>query len=75
MDLTKIRVACTALGGRLVIARFGKDPCLSLDQREAEREIMIALVEYMTNDAPKGSIKNFSLGDQKYELTLKVINN
>lgn len=71
-SLNKIHVACTALGGRLVIARMGKDPCVSLDQRECEPEFMRALVDYMTHDAPKGSVKAFSLNGKSYELTLRV---
>jgi hypothetical protein len=71
MDLNKIRVACTTLGNRLVIARFGKDESLSLDQRDAEKDILIALRDYMMRDSPKGSIKKFSVNGQEYELTLK----
>ena len=71
-DLNKVRVACT-LGGRLVLARFGKDETLSLDQRDAEKDIMIALRDHMMDGAPKGSTKHFSLNGQWYELALRPV--
>lgn len=71
VDLSKIRVACTAIGNRIVIARFGKDERLSLDQRDAEKDVMVALVDHMMCDAPKGSTKEFTLNGSKYELTLR----
>lgn len=73
IDLAKVRVACTAIGGKLVVARFGKDETLALDQRDAEKDVMLALRDYMMMDSPKGSSKKFAFNGQWYEITLKPL--
>lgn len=71
--LDKVKVVHSPLTDKLYIARFGKDPRAALETREAEAEIMAALVEHMMFETPNGSKKEFSFGDQRYRVTLVPI--
>lgn len=69
-DLSKIQLRHSPLSDKIYLCRFGKDPHTALDKREAERDVMIVLVEHMMHDAPGGSEKVFTLGKRKYRLRL-----
>lgn len=73
MALSNIRVVCSLLTGSIMIARFGKKPNIALEHRPAEEEVLRALTKHMMEDAPKGSEKVFTLGEEKYRLTLVPI--
>lgn len=69
-DLFNIQLRHSQLSDKIYLCRFGKDPHLALDKREAEHDVMAVLVEHMLWQAPEGSVKTFTLGEQKYELRL-----
>lgn len=73
MSLDNIRLGHSALTDTIYLYRHGKDPALALEKREAERDVMAVLVQHMMHDSPKGSVKRFTLGDQRYELTLTPV--
>lgn len=67
IDLNKIRLVFQELSQKPMIARFGKNPNLALDHRDAEQEFMDIIVR-MCGD--KGFKWNFS--DSKYEYDMIV---
>jgi len=73
MDLSKIKIGFSPLSGDLYIFRRGKDPNLALDKREAQRDVIEAVIRYMMHDAPKGASQVFHLGNKSYELTVKPV--
>lgn len=56
-----------------MLYRHGKDAHTALDKRDAERDVMAVLVEYMMDDAPKGAVKRVKFGSQWYEITVRPI--
>jgi hypothetical protein len=75
LPLSNIKLGYSGLyqTGKIMLYRHGKDPAVALEKREAEKDVMAVLVQYLTEDAPKGSTLNFTLGNHQYELTLKVL--
>jgi len=73
MNLNNIKLAMSPLTKQIMMYRHGKDANTALDKREAERDVMAVLVEYMMDGAPKGAIKRVRFGSQWYEITVKPI--
>lgn len=75
VDLTKIGIRVSPLTNRIVIARFGKDPELALDTRNAENEFFHALCSYvLDHEVPfpgKGGVVQFGGGDEQFTATVR----
>ena len=68
--LEKTRVVHSPLSNTLRIARFGKDPTLALEARDAEVEILVNVARWMCDDTPRGASKDFSYGGEHYRMTV-----
>lgn len=68
IDLNKIKIGHSPLTDTIFLYRHGKDPAMALDKREAEADVMSALVQHMMHDAPKGSEKVVQFGNKKYKI-------
>ena len=73
MDLTKVELRHSPLTDTIFLCRFGSNRRLALDKREAEADVFAVLVAHMMHDAPKGSEKVITLGEQQY--TIRVTPN
>ena len=73
MDLTKVKLRHSPLTDTIFLCRFGSNRRLALDKREAEADVFAVLVAHMMHDAPKGSEKVITLGEQQY--TIRVTPN
>lgn len=75
VDLSKIGIRVTALGNQIVLARFGKDPNVSLDQRDAHTEFWSALLSYaFEHEKPEvgdGREINFSGENDAFTVTIR----
>ncbi len=75
--LAKIGIRHAPLSNRIVLARFGKDPCVALDTKDAMNEFWQALVSYafeMKMPAPgEGREISFGGGDEQFFLTITRI--
>lgn len=73
MDLTKIKIGFSPLSNNLFIYRHGKDSQLALDKRDAQADVMAAVVEYMMHDAPKGAEQTVSFGKKRYKIRVEPV--
>jgi len=73
MDLKKIKIGFSPLSRQLFIYRHGKNEQVALDKREAQQDVIAALIEYMLDDAPKGASQVFHFSDKSYEVTVKPV--
>ncbi|MGJ4857023.1 hypothetical protein ACN6KF_003007 [Labrys sp. La1] len=75
--LAKIQIRHAPLSNRIVVARFGKDPCVALDTRDAMSEFWQALVSFGFNmkipEKGQACEINFGGGDEQYELVLRRV--
>lgn len=71
LDLSKIKIGFSPLSGELFIYRHGKDQHLALDKREAQKDVIAGVIEFMMHDAPKGASQVFHFGPKSYEITVK----
>tara|TARA_Y100000310_G_C20642762_1_gene794887 strand:+ start:1444 stop:1665 length:222 start_codon:yes stop_codon:yes gene_type:complete len=71
MALDKIKLAHSPLTGRLMMYRHGKDERVALEKRDAEKDIMCALVDYMMDGTPKGAKKKVCIDGHWYQITVK----
>jgi len=68
MDLEKVKLGHSPLTNNIYLYRYGKDPNVALDKRDAESDVMSVLVQYMMYNAPEGSEKTIYIGDKKYNV-------
>lgn len=73
MQLDNVKLGHSPLTDTIFMYRHGKNPALALDKREAEADVMSVLVSHMMHDAPKGSQKVVTLGQNRY--TVRVTPN
>jgi hypothetical protein len=59
--------------GKIYLYRYGKDKNLALEKREAEKDVFAVLIEYMMDDAPKGSSKTVMFGDKSFKISVEPI--
>lgn len=75
MTLSKIAIRHAPLSDRIVLARFGKDPEVALETRDAMNEFLQAVVSYAFdgNMPEPGEAKEVSFGggDEQFVLTVK----
>lgn len=72
--IEKVRIGFSPLSQSLYLYRHGKDPALALEKREANADVLTAVVNYMMYDAPKGASQKVNIGDKRgkwYEITVK----
>jgi len=70
MDLEKVKLGYSPLSDSIYLYRHGKDSNLALEKREAEKDVMAVLVEYMMHNAPKGSEKIVQFGEKKFNVRI-----
>lgn len=70
MDMNKIKIGFSPLTESLFIYRHGKDETVALDKREAQADVMTAVVQYMTHDAPQGASQDVKVGEHWYTITV-----
>ena len=68
MSIDKIKLGYSPITDSIYLYRHGKDPFLALEKREAEKDVMMVLVEHMMHDAPNGSEKTIQFGDKKFKV-------
>lgn len=66
--LDNIRLGYSPLSNTIYMYRHGKNPQVALEKRNAEAEVMAALVSMMMQGAPRGSEMDFTLGDKRYTI-------
>lgn len=73
-DLHKVQIRHAPLSNRIVLARFGKDPTVALETRDAMDEFLKAIVSYVFGhkvpDEGHGGEIIFGGGDEQYTLKL-----
>lgn len=74
-SLDKIGIRLAPLSKRIVLARFGKDPTLALDKRDAMNEFWQTLVQYAFDgkmpEAGQAAEVSFGGGDEQFVLRLE----
>lgn len=72
--LTLIAIRHAAISGRIVLARFGKDPTVALETRDAMNDFWQTLVSYAFDakmpDPGCSADITFGGGDEQFELRL-----
>ena len=66
--LDNIKLVVSDLTGKIMLARFGKNPNLALDHREAEQDFFL-VIEKMCGE--KGLEWEFNSPDFNYEIKVK----
>ena len=72
-DLNKIKIGHSPLTDTIYLYRHGADASSILDKREAEADVISAVITKLTHEAPMGSSLRVTLGDMDYELSVKPI--
>lgn len=75
IDLSTIKIGFSSLSCELFIYRHGKDSQLALDKREAQADVMAAVVEYMMHDSPEGASQIVRFGEKAFEIQVKPVEN
>ena len=73
LDLNKVKIGHSPLTDTIYMYRHGKNESEALDKREAEADVISAVITKLMHDAPKGSTLKVTLGDTKYELSVKPV--
>ena len=75
--LNNIALRVAPLSGRVVLSRFGKDPNVALETRDAQSEFLQTIVAYLADgEMPEIGAKFdlfFGAGDEQFLLTLQRI--
>ncbi|WP_018900392.1 hypothetical protein [Rhizobium sp. 2MFCol3.1] len=75
MSIEKTGIRHAPLSNRIVLARFGKDPEVALETRDAMDEFLKALVSYCFDgkvpEPGEGMEWSFGGGDEQYEIVIK----
>lgn len=74
-NLDKIRICVSPFSNRVVIARFGKDPNVALDSRDAMSEFLQAIAGYafdgeMPEKGEQAEV-SFGSGDEQFTFIIK----
>lgn len=72
--IDRVHVACTALGNRLVIGLRTKTPGIMETKRDAEPEILTAVVQHLDKLPAKGKIITFD-GETWWDISVKQVPN
>ena len=72
-DLTKIKLGHSALTDTIFLYRHGVKEEIALDKREAEADVVSVIISKLMHQAPKGSTMVVTLGEDKYELSVKPV--
>ena len=68
--LSRVRVGFSPLSGRIMLYRHGKDPRVALERRDAEAQVVSAVVEWVMHDAPKGATVRLTIDGRQYDMTV-----
>jgi hypothetical protein len=73
LDLNKVKIGHSPLTDTLYIFRHGTRDNTPLAKREAEADVISAVITKLMHNAPKGSSLKVTLGDTEYELSVKPV--
>lgn len=77
-QLDKIHIVHAPLSNRINLARFGKDPTVALESKDAMGQFLMVLCSYMFDakmpDVGASNAITFGGGDEQFKLTLERIN-
>lgn len=68
-QLQKVGIRVAPFSNRIVLARFGKDPTLALETKDAMSEFLHALVQYVGVD----NEIQFGGGDEQFTVVLRKL--
>jgi len=68
VDMNKIGIRFSPLSERIVLARFGKDPNVALDTRDAMNDFLQVLVQFVG----VGYERQFGGGDEQFVVSLRL---
>jgi len=75
MGIDRIAIRHAVLTNRIVLARFGKDPTVALETRDAMNEFLQALASYAFDgkmpDPGQAAEVDFGAGDQQFIMTIR----
>lgn len=74
-DLNKIKIGHSPLTDTIYLFRHGVDESEALDKREADADVISAVITKMMHNSPDGSTLRITLGDSLYDLTVKPVVN
>lgn len=67
-DLNKISIGFSPLTGELYLYRYGRDPNVALEKREAHLDVIWAAIQYLMHDTPRGSSQDICANEQWYRV-------
>lgn len=70
MKLDNIKLRLPVLTNEIFLIRHGKNENEALDRRVMTQECLSAVTELMMKDAPKGSIRVYGWGEQRFKMTV-----
>ncbi len=73
MSLDNVGIVHSKLINKIYLYRQGKNPHIVLEKREAESDVMAALIDHMMHGAPNGSDKVITIGRKKYKVAVTPI--
>lgn len=71
-DLTKVKLGYSSDIDEIVLFRHGKDPSVLLDKRNADADVIAAIIAKLTSDDPEGGSMVIELGAETYELIVRL---
>ena len=74
-DLNKMKIGHSPLDDTIYLFRHGVDETEALDKRDAEADVMSAVITKMMHEAPNGSALRITLGDSQYDLSVSPVLN
>lgn len=75
MDLRRIKVAASPITGGINLYAHGDNPVRAIDQRDAEEEVLRAVVMNLLHNQPAdNAVRTIVFGDLKFEITVKTLN-
>lgn len=72
LDNVELRLA--PLSDRVVFARFGKDPQVALETKDAQSSFLQMIVQFTCGDMPapgESAMREFGGGDEQFEVTVR----
>jgi hypothetical protein len=73
VSLKNIKLGVSPLTNEIMLYRHGKDPRVALERREAEADVMIALVNHMLEGRMVAVEKLISIGGKQFAVRVTPI--
>jgi hypothetical protein len=71
--INNIKLGYSIIGQKIYLYRHGKDAGLALERREAEADVMKVITEKMMDGCPKGSVLNYTIGEQSFRMVIEPV--